>query len=287
MLAYLAAVLLVGALLAPPLFWGARWLVGHGILTFLGRYDFEKYFHRALLVAAIVLLWPLLRALRIKSAAELSLAPDPRRWPHLVAGFLFAAIPLALCAAELVVGHTYYLRHHIAVGDIFKVIGASLVVPIIEETLFRGLILGILLRSAARLPAIAFTSALFSILHFLKTPEHSEPVITWRSGFVSIANSFGQFAEPLLVLAGFTTLFLVGWILADARVRTRSLWMPIGLHAGWILTAGVFNKIAKLQSPALPWIGRSLLIGLVPLAIALLTWWLLRLWLKDETSHPD
>ncbi len=287
LLAYLGATLLVGALLAPPLFWAAQWLVAHGVFVFLGHYDFEKYFHRALLVAAVVLLWPLLRSLRIKNTRELLLAPDPRRWRHLAAGFLLAAIPLALCAIGLIVQHYYYVRHHIEAAAVLKVFGASLVVPLIEELLFRGLILGILLRSSSRLVAIAFTSALFSILHFLKTPEHSERVITWASGFVSVAHSFSQFSEPLLVAAGFTTLFLLGWILADARVRTSSLWMPIGLHAGWIFTAGVFNKIAKLKSHALPWLGSNLLIGLVPLTIALLTWWLLRLWLKDEASRAS
>ena len=33
--------------------------------------------------------------------------------------------------------------------------------------------------------------------------------------------------------------------LADARLQTRSLWLPIGLHAGWIFSRGAFNKIAR------------------------------------------
>jgi hypothetical protein len=84
----------------------------------------------------------------------------------------------------------------------------------------------------------------------------------------------------MLVLAGFTTLFLVGVILAHARLRTQSLWLPIGLHAGWILTSGVFNKIAHREIVALPWLGKSLLIGLVPLCICLVSWILLGAWLE-------
>jgi len=104
--------------------------------------------------------------------------------------------------------------------------------------------------------------------------------VTWTSGFVSIANSFSQFQEPLLVTAGFTTLFLLGWILADARLRTRSLWLPIGLHAGWIFSSALFNKIARREVEWLPWIGRNLLIGLAPLCVALISWAILRAWLK-------
>src|SRR5439155_47990 len=80
---------------------------------------------------------------------------------------------------------------------------------------------------------IFVTSALFSIVHFLKAPMRTSTIVTWSSGFNSIAHSFSQFANPMLVAAGFTTLFLIGWILADARVRTRSLWLAIGLRAGW------------------------------------------------------
>jgi membrane protease YdiL (CAAX protease family) len=104
--------------------------------------------------------------------------------------------------------------------------------------------------------------------------------VRWFSGFVSLAHSTDQFAQPALVLAGFTTLFVIGVALAHARLRTRSLWLPIGLHAGWIFFSEAFSKIARREVVALPWLGKSLLIGLVPLAICLLSWVLLRVWLR-------
>src|ERR1051325_7677816 len=109
------------------------------------------------------------------------------------------------------------------------------------------------------------TAAFYSILHFLKTPEQTSGTVTWSSGLMSIVDSLAQFREPMLVVAGFTTLFLLGWILADARLRTRSLWLPIGLHAGWIFANGTFSKLAHRQIEALPWVGRNLLIGIAPL----------------------
>jgi membrane protease YdiL (CAAX protease family) len=84
----------------------------------------------------------------------------------------------------------------------------------------------------------------------------------------------------MLVLGGFSTLFVIGIVLAHARLSTRSLWLPIGLHAGWILASEAFGKMAQREVVALPWIGRNLLVGLVPLAICLLTWVLLRTWLR-------
>jgi uncharacterized protein len=155
-----------------------------------------------------------------------------------------------------------------------------IVVPIIEEIFFRGLILGILLRSGRRYMSIFATSALFAIVHFLKAPERTSPIVTWASGLNSIAHSFQQFANPTLVVAAFTTLFLLGCILADARVRTRSLWLPIGLHGGWIFAKGAFQAIAHRELLVLPWLGKNLLVGIVPLALAGLTWILMRGWLK-------
>jgi uncharacterized protein len=86
----------------------------------------------------------------------------------------------------------------------------------------------------------------------------------------------------MVVLAAFATLFLIGCILADARVLTSSLWLPIGLHAGWIFASGTFNWLARARMVALPWLGKNLLVGIIPLALAAVTWTVMRLWLKHD-----
>ena len=160
------------------------------------------------------------------------------------------------------------------------VLAAAIVVPLIEELFFRWLFLGILLRSLRPVVAGVITSAFFAVVHFLKAPTRPNENVTWLSGFHSIANSFAQFADPIMVLASFTTLFLIGWILADARLRTRSLFLPIGLHSGWIFVAGVVGKMTKRETIILPWLGTNLLIGLLPLALGLITWALMIGWLR-------
>ena len=281
LLLYLLATVLLGALLAPPLFWTAQWLIGHGWLTFLSRFDFETFFHRALLIAALILLWPIARSLSVRSRADLELKKNPRWRRDLAAGFVASAVPLLCCAAILLATPIYSIKNMIDWFSVGKVVVAAAVVPLIEETFFRGLILGILLKSGRRLLAILITSALYSIVHFLKAPDHTSTVVTWTSGFSSIGHAFVQFADPMLVAAGFSTLLLIGWILADARVQTRSLWLPIGLHSGWILTAGAFNKIVRHDAIILPWLGRNLLVGIIPLVVAAVTWLIVRIWLRN------
>lgn len=279
--------MLLGALLAPALFWLGQALIRQEILPGLTRFDFESYFHRAVLIAAVLLLWPLIRALRLRSWRELGLRRNPRRAADVAIGFAIAAVPLLCCGAILIALHVYSLRPAFLWNKMPTVLVAASVVPILEELLFRGFILGVLLRSVSRLNALLFTSALFSIIHFLKAPAEttSSESVNWLSGFNSMAHSFGQFGDPMLLGAGFLTLFALGCILADARLTTDSLWLPIGLHAGWIFANGTFSRAAHREALVLPWVGKDLLVGIVPLILALATWALMRLWVKHADSR--
>lgn len=287
LLAYFGATILFGALVAPLLFWAAQWLSAQGILPVLATFDFESFFHRALLLGALVFLWPFLRWLRIKGARDLGLAPNRSWLRDLAIGFLISALPVICCEFVLVQSGIYSMRDTWSWEDLGKVTMTAAVVPLIEESLFRGLFLGVLLRGLRVWPAITLSAAIFSIIHFLKAPDQTTTSVQWNSGFVSLAHSFDQFGEPMLVLAGFTTLFVIGLILADARLLTRSLWLPIGLHAGWILASSVFAKVARRQLEALPWLGKNMLIGLVPLAVCLVSWALFRVWLRYAPARKN
>ena len=280
MLAYFAGTILFGALAAPVLFWTAQALAARGIFPALAQFDFESFFHRALLLGAIVLLWPLLRWLGIKTRRDLELEPNPRWLRDVAVGFLLSGLPVLLCEIFLVQRGLYSMRGSFSAVALGQALLSSVVVPFIEEALFRGLFLGVLLRAMRPWTANIVSAAIFSIVHFLKAPDETTTSVRWFSGFISLAHSTDQFSQPMLVLAGFTTLFVIGVALAHARLRTRSLWLPIGLHAGWIFSSEAFAKLARRQVVALPWLGKSLLVGLVPLAICLLSWVLLRIWLR-------
>ncbi len=120
LLAYFAAILLFGALLAPILFWTAQGLIARGTFTFLAAFDFETYFHRALLVGAILFIWPLLRSLKIRNWRELGLAPNPSRGRDAGAGFLIAAIPLLCFGACLIALGVWTLRPTISLMPILQ-----------------------------------------------------------------------------------------------------------------------------------------------------------------------
>ena len=282
--AYFIAIVIVGALLAPILFWSTQALAAHGVFPFLAKYDFDTFFHRAILVAAVILLWPLLRVSNVRGLAEVGLAPNPNWGRDLGSGVLLSVIPLLFCGALLIAIHVYSLRHVFLWPRFGKVLVAAISVPFIEETFFRGIVLGILLRTGRKRLSVVAVSVLFAAVHFLKGSEREPAIVTWTSGFQSMGDAFAGFGDPMMVLAAFATLFLIGCILADARVLTRSLWLPIGLHAGWIFASGTFSWLARGQMVALPWIGKNLLVGIIPLGLAAVTWILMRLWLKHDRA---
>ena len=282
--AYFIAIVVVGALLAPILFWSAQALAAHGVFPFLAKYDFDTFFHRAILIAAVLLLWPLLRVSKVRGLADLGLAPNPHWGRDVCSGVLLSVIPLLFCGALLIALHVYSFRHVFVWPRLGKVLLAAMCVPFIEEMFFRGIVLGIVLRTGRKLLSVVAVSALFAAVHFLKGSEWEPATVSWTSGFRSIGDAFAGFGDPMIVLGAFATLFAIGCILTDARVLTRSLWLPIGLHAGWIFASGTFSWLARRQMVALPWLGKNLLVGIIPLGLAAVTWIVMRLWLKHDRA---
>ena len=282
--AYFAATIVVGVLLAPFLFWSAQSLAEHGLFPSLAKYDFETFFHRAILIAAAFLLWPFLRISHVRGMADVGLASNPRWGRDLCAGIVLSAIPLFCCGALLIAFHVYSFRHILALSRFGKILIASITVPFIEEAFFRGIILGVLLRTGRKYMPILAVSALFAVVHFLKAPERTSAIVTWSSGLNSIAHSFERVGDPMMLASAFVTLFFIGCILADARVLTHSLWLSIGLHAGWIFGSGTFSLLARRQTLALPWLGKNLLVGIIPLGVATFTGIIMRTWLKHDRA---
>jgi membrane protease YdiL (CAAX protease family) len=281
---YFIGIVLGGAILAPLLFWSAESLAAHGVFPFLAKYDFETFFHRAILIAAALLLWPFLRVSHVRSMADLGLAPNSRWGRDLSAGVVLSTVPLLCCGALLIAFHVFSFRHMFAWSRFGKMLVASITVPLIEEAFFRGIVLGVLLRTGRKYMPILVVSAVFAAVHFFNAPERTSAVATWSSGLNSIAHSFGRVGDPMTLASAFATLFLIGCILADARVLTRSLWLSIGLHAGWIFGSGIFSLLARRQTLALPWLGKNLLVGVIPLGVATFTWIIMRAWLKYDRA---
>jgi membrane protease YdiL (CAAX protease family) len=284
-IAYLVAVVLLGALLAPLLYWAGHSLADGGTFRFLGEVSFQRYFNRAVLLAALVLLWPAVRSLRIVGSRELGLEPDVRWRRHLGGGLLIGAGLVAMMALICVALGFYRWKGDLPWGRLPSLALSAAVVALLEECLFRGGIFGLFRRTLRPFTALFWVTAIFAIVHFLKPDEEFVvQEVNWLSGFALLPRVFHQFAEPMSVLAGFTTIFVLGWVLGYATLRTRSLWLAIGFHAGVVFVKMSFAKFTKREAISLPWVGPELQIGLVPVGVLALGGVLVWFWLRHEDS---
>ena len=289
LLLYLAASLAIGALLAPPFFQWGHALADRGIFSSVTGQAFHRYFTRIVEITAVLLLWPLARSLRVRSLAELGLRWDAQWRRRLAFGFVAAVALMAVMSAILFAfgGIIFRPADQQLPGEIPKVIFTAVCVGFIEECIFRGAFLGLLQRSMSSRGALLASSLFFAVLHFIQplksdiAPEN----VTRLSGLVLIPSVFSQWTEPMMIAASFTTLLAVGCVLGWAMQRTHSLWLGIGLHAGWVFCVQGLGKFAYFAPGKLPWIGADIRIGLAPLITVLLTGFVCRVWLTHGNRH--
>lgn len=264
-------VVLLAAVLSPPFYW-----LLHGML----EYPFHRYFSRIAQVSAIVLLVPLLLWLQIRSVGEFGLKKNscPRR--DFLSGLGLAVIPVVLLGAAYFYFDIYKLQPDLQFLKLLRIVGTAVVVAVIEEFLFRGVALGLTARVFGPWPAAVGVSAVFAVVHFLKPSKQSGDAVEWWTGFAQIPGIFTSLPAPTILGFGLVSLFIAGMILALATLRTRSLWLAIGLHAGWILGQQGLQWLGKSRlKPAdelLPWVGPNVVsgavpTGLVPVFVLLLT----------------
>lgn len=284
LLLYVAAVVLLAALLSPPVYW-----LLHPVLESV---PFRRFFSRTALIVALALLWPVLRWMNVRGFAELGLQRDPRRIPHLLAGLTLATLPLLLLAVFYFSAGIYDFRKEIVWTKIPAIVGTAAVVPVLEEFLFRGVLLGLAVRSFGRWFGVLAISFVFAAVHFIDS-RYDVTDVRWWSGFEVLSHAFSNSGGVLLMLFGGLSLFVLGVIFALATLRTRSLWIAIGLHAASIFGQQFLNVVAKYQFKSdhawMPLAGPNVVHGMVPtgfvplaalLVMGGLVWW----YLKRESS---
>ena len=261
--------------------------------------DFPTYFKRALLLSGVLLLIPLISALKLgRRIPPLANSPwsiylprhtvaqaggqplrNPRNgWIHLLTGFLLAGGFLFIMGIILVSLGKFGWEEEIDWLDATQsAMGTAIGASLVEELVFRGMLLGIFLRTFRPAWAIVLLSVLFSLLHFLQPPDElqvSDPESA-LAGFEMLKLLGMRLLDPIPFINEFFTLLVIGIILAYARYATASLWLPIGLHAGWAFAYKLFDAIAmRTESDGANTsilVGPDIKSGLIPVATLAVT----------------
>lgn len=299
---YAAASVLLGAWISPLLYNAGKALAEvsqskttNGPLEWLAGVcraaEFPWFYKAGLAAAAAVLFFPWMEWIHARSGAAAAgggpwrlrlpdgarvavrgqwLGKNPHGPWHVCAGFLLAAGLLLSMGISLVPAGG--AMRHPGAGLLplaLRALAPALVMAVVMEVFFRGVVMGIFLRAMRPAAALGMSAAFFAlVLSALPQPgvNVADPEAA-RPGFELLRLLAIRFADGRSVLESFAPLLALGCVLAYARWRTASLWLPVGLHAGWLFSKSLLEKL----SAAGPVVSENpLQQGLIPMAAILM-----------------
>lgn len=243
---------------------------------------YDRYFNRSLYLATLLLLpfvLPLLgnSQARGRRRGPWSFALPPRAiavrrgqpleasagyyW-EILSGFILAAtllIGTGIFAVSM--GFFVWERELNLAKTVPMAFASGVGIAMMEEIVFRGIILGIFLRTFRPIVAIVSVALIFALLHYLRPPAGVLPANpeALGAGFHFLGLILARLFTSELIVQQFITLFAAGILLGACRYRTTSLWLPIGLHAGWLFALRLFENLTLASSETVDW--RSYLMG--------------------------
>jgi membrane protease YdiL (CAAX protease family) len=135
---------------------------------------------------------------------------------------------------------------------------SGLIVALIEETFFRGVLFSAIQRTSGAIAAVIAPSVLYASLHFLggklRVPADE---VTWEHGFIVLSRLFERYSQPLAFFDSFMALVMLGVLLAIVRLRTGAIAACIGLHAAGVCAIAVLRKMSFVEPNATHgmWVG--------------------------------
>ena len=265
------------------------------IIDYVGTHarkaDYARFFNRSLYLSALILLPFALFSLGARKAIATkrgpwsfalparSIAPNrgqplvkpPHPFRQLLGGFFIGSVFL-LAAGALALLLEFFRWEQLSISQAIPgAMTTAAVVAVLEEFIFRGIILGIFMRTFRPSLAIALVALLFATLHFMRPPEglavaNPEGALT---GFTFLKMTAARLLDEHILIQQWAPLFFVGILLGVTRFLTSSLWLPIGLHMGWVFAFLFFGELTTPMDNHPVWmrlvVGQNLAEGLLPM----------------------
>ena len=223
------------------------------------RIPFSRFFDRFFMISGIVLFFSCRSLLKIDSLSQLGLSPRTRAASDVAGGLCFALGSMFALGFIMSTAGVYEVFFRLSLGEsvelYLKAILTGLTVGFLEEIFFRGIIFRGLLEDWKPLPAFLTANLFYSALHFVKPGEQYflSGVEPW-AGFRHLFSTFAPFLEPTEIVPGMIGLLLIGIVLSYAFLRTGTLYLSIGLHAGWIISIKTVRLFGDYRRESLGWL---------------------------------
>jgi hypothetical protein len=126
----------------------------------------------------------------------------------------------------------------------------GLVVALVEETFFRGLMFRAVVLDSGPATAVWTTAILYAAIHFFARVKIPQAEVAWDSGIALLGSSLARFADPVAIADAFITLAIVGLLLGLVRHWTGSIAAGIGLHMGWVCVIKATSTVTRHDAAA-------------------------------------
>lgn len=145
-------------------------------------------------------------------------------------------------------------------GWVLKGLGMGIGVALLEEIIFRGIFQRIWVKGAGKWTGVVAASLLFAWLH--GRPEGTNH--SWE-----LALKYASTWPANLPLMTFVNLALLGGVTGVLYERSKTLWWPIGLHAGVVAAVIPASEILRRADPAL---GKGAIMTSAATCLVLVMW---------------
>lgn len=168
------------------------------------------------IIVELLLSWLLLWVIVKKHLAVLGFMPTASRGTQLLVGFFIAAISCAVyhLLQTYGSGNRFLLNENYSLQQFFDACWYTLKSVLYEELIFRGAMLYITIQKLGMKKAVVLSAVCFGIYHWF---------------------SYNLWNNPVQMIIVFLMTAIFGLALAYAFAKTKSLYLPVGLHLGWNL----------------------------------------------------
>ena len=136
---------------------------------------------------------------------------------------------------------------------------SALVVGFFEETVVRGILFRVLARIWRAWPAAVLSSIVFAVAHFIEPSQEAFVGTSFLSVTQAVfVSTFTMFWKDPHLAIKFINLSLLGIVLCAFVIRTRTIWVSVGAHVGWVWMIKLHGLITMFYPPAplVPWLGQ-------------------------------
>ncbi len=248
-LAIIVVTVLAAAVLAYPLY--------SALHPHFPEWWFDKIGTRLWQFLMLIAIIFVVRRLRLRSKRDFGYgAPRPRWLRQFGVGILAGILSmLPVTVSMLALGVRIArpdLDGHLLIGALIAGALSGLVVGFVEETFFRGLMFGAVLKDLRRpLAAIVLVAIVYASVHFLASTHIPPEEVTWHSGLNLLSASVSNFMAPAGIIDAWLSLLAVGVLLGACAWWTGNIATGVGLHAGWVFVMRATVGVTR-ENPASP-----------------------------------